>query len=80
MRCIYSLVCDTVCRLERERGGRNEPVLIVFMSKGIGDGICKALSHTWEDGELSLRQCSSIVRLDIFLIKRALWENKRAFE
>ena len=44
----------------------------------MGDGICYALSHTWEDGELSSRQCSSIVRLDNVLMKRALCENKRA--
>ena len=61
-------------RLEK----RNEPVLIVFMSKVVHDGICEA-SHTWEDGELSWGQCSSSVRLNNFLIKYALCENKRAW-
>ena len=66
------------CRLERERGGLNEPVLIVFMSKVLGGGICDALSHTREDRELSLRQMFKHRSLGQFLIKHALCKNKRA--
>ena len=52
--------------------GSNEPALIVFMSKVVGGGICEALSHAaWEDRELNLRQRSSIVRLDNFLMNEA---------
>ena len=47
------------CRLKRERGGRNEPVLIVLMRKVVGDGVCEVLARTWEDGGLSLRLCLS---------------------
>ena len=39
------------------------------MSKLVGDGSCEPLKHTWEDGELSLRQCSSTVRLDNFCMR-----------
>ena len=30
--------------------GRNDPVLIVFMSKVVGDGVCVILSHTYGGG------------------------------
>ena len=72
-----AVVCDTVAL--KGTGGRNEPVLIVFMSKVEKATAFVRLCRIREDGELSLRQCSSIVRLDNCLIKRALCENKRAW-
>lgn len=46
--------------------GRNILVLIVFMSRAVGDGVCEALSHnTWEDGDLNIQ------------MKHALCETKR---
>ena len=41
----------------------NEPVMVVFVSKVVGDGIHWASSHTWGGGELRLRQCRSALLL-----------------
>ena len=48
---------------------RNEPVMVLFVSKVVGDGFDWDLSHTSEDGELSLRQCRSALLLVLVIAR-----------
>ena len=34
-----AVVCDTTVALKGRSGGRNEPVMVVFVNKVVGDGI-----------------------------------------
>ena len=53
------MVCDTVA-FKGTRGVRNEPVMVVFVSKVKVTAFIRLLSHTWEDGELLMTRLMNI--------------------